>query len=75
MVAGLLALGLLTAWLLMPHRNAAAHYNPARQFEAAGELSAAITHYNQFVQYAGPEETAFVADVRLRVSALAARLK
>jgi tetratricopeptide (TPR) repeat protein len=56
-------------------RNAAAHYNIARQFEATGELSSAIAHYNQFMQYASPEQTAFVADVRVRVTALAARLK
>jgi Tfp pilus assembly protein PilF len=56
-------------------RNAAAHYNLARQFEAAGELSSAIAHYNQFIQYASPEQTAFVADVRVRVTALTARLK
>jgi tetratricopeptide (TPR) repeat protein len=56
-------------------RNAAAHYNIARQFEAAGELTAAIAHYNHFIQYASPEQAAFVADVRVRVTALNARLK
>jgi Tfp pilus assembly protein PilF len=56
-------------------RNAAAHYNLARQFEAGGELTAAIAHYNQFILYASPEQTAFVADVRVRVTALTARLK
>jgi Tfp pilus assembly protein PilF len=57
-----------------PH-NAAAHYNMARQFEAAGELPSAIAHYNQFIQYASPEQTGFAADVRARVAALSARLK
>ena len=57
-----------------PH-NAAAHYNMARQFEAAGDLSSAIAHYNQFIQYASPEQTGFAADVRARVAALTARLK
>ena len=45
-----------------PH-NAAAHYNLARQFEAAGETSAAIDHYKQFIQYASPEQAAYAADV------------
>jgi Tfp pilus assembly protein PilF len=57
-----------------PH-NAAAHYNLARQFEAAGEASAAIDHYQQFIQYASPDQTAYAADVRARLAALAARLK
>jgi Tfp pilus assembly protein PilF len=57
-----------------PH-NAAAHYNMARQFEAADELPSAIAHYNQFIQYASPEQTGFAADVRARVAALSARLK
>ncbi len=57
-----------------PH-NAAAHYNLARQFEAAGEVSGAIDHYRQFIQYAGTEQTAFAADVRTRLAALAARIK
>jgi Tfp pilus assembly protein PilF len=57
-----------------PH-NAAAHYNLARQFDAAGEASAAIDHYQQFIQYASPDQTAYAADVRARLAALAARLK
>jgi Tfp pilus assembly protein PilF len=57
-----------------PH-NAAAHYNLARQFEAAGDVSGAIDHYRQFIQYAGTEQTAFAADVRTRLAALAARIK
>lgn len=57
-----------------PH-NAAAHYNLALQFEAAGEVSAAIDHYRQFILYMGPDQAAFAADVRTRLSALAARLK
>jgi len=55
--------------------NAAAHYNLALQFEAAGEVSAAIDHYRQFILYMGPDQAAFAADVRTRLSALAARLK
>jgi tetratricopeptide (TPR) repeat protein len=55
-------------------RNAAAHYNLARQFEAAGEPAAAIDHYRQFLDYAGPEPSAYAADARVRLAALAARI-
>ena len=57
-----------------PH-NAAAHYNLALQFEKAGEASAAIDHYNKFIQNMGPEQSSFAADVRVRLAALAARIK
>ena len=43
--------------------------------KAAGEVSAAIDHYRQFILYMGPDQAAFAADVRTRLSALAARLK
>jgi Tfp pilus assembly protein PilF len=69
------AQGSLRRALELDPRNAAAHYNLARQFEAAGEAAAAIDHYKQFIQYASPEQAAYAADVRARVTALAARIK
>ena len=52
-----------------------AHFVSPAQFEAAGEASAAIDHYKQFIQYASPEQAAYAADVRTRLAALTARIK
>ena len=52
-----------------PH-HAAAHYNLAQQYEKTGELAFAIDHYRQFLQYAGIEQTAYVADVRAHLLTL-----
>jgi Tfp pilus assembly protein PilF len=69
------AQGSLRRALEIDPRNAAAHYNMALQFEAAGEASAAIDHYNKFIQYASPEQITYAADVRARLAVLAARIK
>jgi tetratricopeptide (TPR) repeat protein len=50
--------------------HAAAHYNLALQYEKAGELALALDHYRSFLQYAGPEQAGYAADVRARVQAL-----
>jgi Tfp pilus assembly protein PilF len=50
--------------------HAAAHYNLAVQYEKAGELALALDHYRAFLQYAGPEQAGYAADVRVRVQAL-----
>ena len=56
-------------------RNAAAHYNLARQYEESGEASPALDHYRQFLQYAGPDQAGYAQDVRARVATLQARMK
>jgi tetratricopeptide (TPR) repeat protein len=50
--------------------NAAAHYNLALQYEKAGEVALALDHYRAFLQYAGPEQAGYAADVRSRVQTL-----
>jgi Tfp pilus assembly protein PilF len=50
--------------------NAAAHYNLALQHEKSGEVAMALDHYRAFLQYAGPEQAAYAADVRSRIQAL-----
>ncbi len=52
-------------------RHAAAHYNLAQAYDKAGETGLAADHYRQFLQYAGPEQAAYLADVRARLQALA----
>jgi len=56
-------------------RNAAAHYNLARQFEESGEAAPALDHYRQFLQYAGPDQSGYAPDVRTRIAALQGRMK
>ena len=51
-------------------QNAAAHYNLALQYEKGGEAALALDHYRAFLQYAGPEQAAYAADVRFRVQTL-----
>jgi predicted O-linked N-acetylglucosamine transferase (SPINDLY family) len=53
--------------------HAAAHYNLALQSEKAGEMALALDHYRAFLQYAGPEQAGYAADVRSRVQALERR--
>jgi tetratricopeptide (TPR) repeat protein len=65
------AQGSLRRALEINPRNAAAHYNLARQYEEGGEVSRALEHYRLFIQYAGPEQAAYMADVRTRIAALA----
>jgi tetratricopeptide (TPR) repeat protein len=54
-------------------RHSTAHYNLARQFEEAEETVRALEHYRLFLQYAGPEQEPYAADVRARMQALQAR--
>ena len=54
-------------------RHALAHYNLARQYEDGGETVRAVEHYRQFLQYAGPEQEPYAADVRARLQSLQAR--
>ena len=56
-------------------RNAAAHYNLARQYEEAGEAARALEHYRLFLQYAGPEQEPYALDVRARVQTLQTRIR
>jgi len=51
---------------LDPH-HPLAHYNLARQYEDGGETVRALEHYRQFLQYAGPEQEPYAADVRARL--------
>jgi Tfp pilus assembly protein PilF len=51
---------------LDPH-HALAHYNLARQYEDGGETLRAFEHYRQFLQYAGPEQEPYAAEVRTRL--------
>jgi Flp pilus assembly protein TadD len=60
----------LTRALEIDKHNAPAHYNLALQYEKAGEVALALDHYRAFLQYAGPEQSAYAADVRARVQAL-----
>jgi len=53
--------------------HAAAHYNLALQYEKAGEIALALDHYRAFLQYVGPEQAGYAADVRSRVQALERR--
>jgi Tfp pilus assembly protein PilF len=57
---------------LNPH-HALAHYNLARQYEDGGETVRAVEHYRQFLQYAGPEQEPYAADVRARLHAVQTR--
>jgi len=56
-------------------RSAAAHYNLARQYEEIGEAARAFEHYRLFLQYAGPEQSAYAPDVRQRIQVLQTRIK
>jgi Tfp pilus assembly protein PilF len=51
---------------LDPH-HALAHYNLARQYDDGGETVRALEHYRQFLQYAGPEQEPYAAEVRARL--------
>lgn len=62
-------LSLRRALEIDPH-HAAAHYNLAQAYEKSGEPGLAVDHYRQFLQFAGTEQTAYVADVRARIQAL-----
>jgi Tfp pilus assembly protein PilF len=64
------ALSSLTRALEIDRHSAAAHYNLALQFEKAGEVALALDHYRAFLQYAGPEQAGYAADVRSRMQAL-----
>jgi Tfp pilus assembly protein PilF len=55
-----------------PH-SAAAHYNLAIEDETAGEAARALDHYRAFIQYAGPEYSSRLADVRTRIASLEKR--
>ena len=57
---------------LNPH-HALAHYNLARQYEDGAELVRALEHYRQFLQYAGPEQEPYAADVRARLQTVQTR--
>jgi Tfp pilus assembly protein PilF len=63
-------LSLRRALEIDPH-HAAAHYNLAQAYDKAGEARLAADHYRQFLQYAGPEQAVYLADVRARLQALA----
>lgn len=63
----------LTRALDIDKHNSAAHYNLALQYEKAGEIALALDHYRAFLQYAGPDQASYTADVRLRVQALETR--
>ena len=63
----------LTRALDIDKHNPAAHYNLALQYEKAGEIALALEHYRAFLQYAGPDQAGYTADVRLRVQTLEAR--
>lgn len=65
---------LLAALRVEPH-NAAAHYNLARQCEDAGETALALTHYEAFLKYAGPDLMPYAPDVRSRIAALSAGIR
>jgi Tfp pilus assembly protein PilF len=65
----------LLAALRIDQHNAAAHYNLARQYEEVGESALALSHYEAFLKYAGPEQAAFAPDVRGRIAALSAKIK
>jgi Tfp pilus assembly protein PilF len=65
---------LLHALAIDPH-NAAAHYNLAVQYEETGDAARAVEHYRAFIQNAGPEYASRIPDVRVRASALEARIK
>jgi Tfp pilus assembly protein PilF len=54
---------------ITPH-HAAAHYNLAQSYERAAEPGLALDHYRQFLQYAGTDQSAYVADARTRMQAL-----
>jgi Tfp pilus assembly protein PilF len=62
-------LSLTRALEIDPH-HAAAHYNLAQVYEKSGESRLAVDHYRQFLQFAGTDQTAYVADVRARIQAL-----
>jgi tetratricopeptide (TPR) repeat protein len=63
----------LTRALEIDTHHAAAHYNLALQYEKAGEIALALDHYRAFLQYVGPEQAGYAADVRSRVQALERR--
>ncbi|HEY3886405.1 MAG TPA: tetratricopeptide repeat protein, partial [Vicinamibacterales bacterium] len=65
----------LLAALRIDQHNAAAHYNLARQYEDSGDAALARAHYESFLKYAGPDQTAYASDVRARIAALSARMK
>lgn len=65
---------LLAALRIEPH-HAAAHYNLARQCEDAGEIALALTHYEAFLKYAGPDLMSYAPEVRSRIAALSAEIK
>ena len=60
----------LSRALEIDRHNAAAHYNLALEYEKAGEVALALDHYRAFLQYAGPEQAAYAADVRSRMQTL-----
>lgn len=63
----------LTRALEIDTHHAAAHYNLALQDEKAGEIALALDHYRAFLQYVGPEQAGYAADVRSRVQVLERR--
>ena len=65
----------LLSALRIDQHNAAAHYNLARQYEEVGESALALSHYEAFLKYAGPDQAAYAPDVRGRIVALSARIK
>lgn len=65
----------LLAALRIDQHNAAAHYNLAREYEEAGESALALSHYEAFLENAGPEQAAYAQDVRARIAALSAKIK
>jgi Tfp pilus assembly protein PilF len=60
----------LSRALEIDRHNAAAHYNLALEYEKAGEVALALDHYRAFLQYAGPEQAGYAADVRSRMQTL-----
>lgn len=64
----------LISALRLDKTNALAHYNLARLYESSADLAKARHHYAEFLNNAGPEYGATLADVQAKVQALDAQL-
>jgi Tfp pilus assembly protein PilF len=66
------AIELLLRALAEQPTHAAAHYNLALLYDERHSLSLAYSHYTDFLNYAGPEYRAVVADVKQRAQVIRA---